>query len=265
MQIDDIKIFYEIARFNSTIKAANKLGYVQSNISKRIAKLEIELGKKLFYRTNKGMTLTTDGERFLPYAEKILSTVADIEKNFSLRQNEVRIGATQTISKNYLQNYYFEDNISIFTSSSKELTQQLLDCTIDFMIVNKFIATPELKTIQTMKETISWTKAKKNTTDFLNNTIVVSRDTQCPYRIETLDYLKKNNLTDKSIVEVDTLDVILSVLEDNHAIAILPEKTISSTNHLQLINDIVCNPVFIYVYSLSGNKLTFPLDLPDLN
>ncbi|MBC1471818.1 LysR family transcriptional regulator [Listeria seeligeri] len=48
MEINDIKIFHEVATLNSTIKAANKLGYVQSNISKRIAKLETELGRTLF-------------------------------------------------------------------------------------------------------------------------------------------------------------------------------------------------------------------------
>lgn len=82
MEFTDIKIFKEVADLKSTMKAAESLGYVQSNISKRVAKLEEESGKKLFHRTNKGMTLTTDGEEFLPYAGALLGTIADLEENF---------------------------------------------------------------------------------------------------------------------------------------------------------------------------------------
>lgn len=46
MEFTDIKIFKEVADLKSTMKAAESLGYVQSNISKRVAKLEEELGKK---------------------------------------------------------------------------------------------------------------------------------------------------------------------------------------------------------------------------
>lgn len=188
MEINDIRIFFEVANLKSTIKTANKLGYIQSNISKRIAKLENEIGKTLFYRTNKGMTLTNDGEVFLSYAEKILLTISDMKEVFLTQKNHLRIGATQSISKNYLQNYYFDENISIFTNTISKLIQKLEDCSIDFMIVNREIPDTDFKKIKTINEKVFWTKAIENNTDFLKNKIIISRDNDCPYRLETLNY-----------------------------------------------------------------------------
>ncbi|MDR3595655.1 LysR family transcriptional regulator [Clostridium sp.] len=261
MEINDIKIFYEVANLSSTMKTANKLGYVQSNVSKRIAKLESEIGKNLFHRTNKGMKLTTDGEIFLSYAEKVLTAFSDMEEVFSISKNQVRIGATQSISKNYLQNYYFNENVSIFTKSSSELIQQLKDCTIDFMIVNKEVDNIGFKEIKTMEEKVLWTKAKRNNNDFFDNKIIISRDIDCPYRIETLDYLKKNKLDNMTVVEVDTIDILISMIENNKAMAILPERTIALNDKLKAIVNLNCNEVMLHVYALQNNATQFEIEL----
>jgi DNA-binding transcriptional LysR family regulator len=261
MELNDIKIFYEVARLNSTIKTANQLGYVQSNVSKRIAKLEREVGKSLFHRTNKGMTLTNDGEIFLSYAKRILNVISDMEEVFSINKNQLRIGATQSISKNYLQNYYFNKDVSIFTNSLTELIQQLKDCNIDFMIVNKEINNIEMKEIQIMEEKVFWTKAKGNSNDFYDNKIIVSRDIDCPYRSETLDYLKRNKIDNMSVVEVDTIDVLTSMIENYRAIAILPEKSIALNDKLTAMANLVCNKVMIHVYALKNNTAQFDIEL----
>ena len=74
METNDMKIFIEVAHSSSVSKTANKLGYVQSNISKRIEKIETELNCTLFLRTNKGMKLLPEGELFLTYCNEILTS-----------------------------------------------------------------------------------------------------------------------------------------------------------------------------------------------
>lgn len=59
-----MKIVKEVAELQSVSKAACKLDDVQSNVSKRIEKLEKELGCTLFNLTNKGMFLLPAGEIF---------------------------------------------------------------------------------------------------------------------------------------------------------------------------------------------------------
>ncbi|WP_319020741.1 LysR family transcriptional regulator [Bacillus sp. B1-b2] len=54
MESHELKIFKQVAELQSVSRAAEKLGYVQSNVSQRIKKLEDELGVPLFMRNNRG-------------------------------------------------------------------------------------------------------------------------------------------------------------------------------------------------------------------
>lgn len=72
MESNDLRIFHRVAHENSFSKAAEKMGYVQSNVTLRIKKLEQELGTILFLRNNKGVSISHDGRKLLIYAEQIL-------------------------------------------------------------------------------------------------------------------------------------------------------------------------------------------------
>lgn len=61
MESTDLKIFMKTAHAGSISKAADHLGYVQSNVTAHIKNLESELNTSLFARHNKGVSLTKDG------------------------------------------------------------------------------------------------------------------------------------------------------------------------------------------------------------
>ena len=262
MEINDIKIFYEVAKLKSTSKAATKLGYVQSNISKRITRLEVELEKKLFVRSNKGMKLTEDGESLLFYAKEILSISANMQKKILVDKERIRIGATQTILKNYLNKYYLREDILLFTKSINGLIKLLKDSTIDFLIVNRELFDIELEEGDAILESICWVKSKMNKLNFDENKIIVSRDKECPYRIETFKYIKNNKLNDMRIIEVDTMDILIGMIETNEAIAILPKKIIDCNYNIEVVNIVNdFNIIKIHVYKLLNNSNKFNLEL----
>jgi DNA-binding transcriptional LysR family regulator len=68
MQISDIRIFLAVAAAGSLSAAARQLDIVPMQVSRRIAFLEDELGVRLFHRTTRSVSLTAEGEAFLPYA-----------------------------------------------------------------------------------------------------------------------------------------------------------------------------------------------------
>ena len=74
--LDDIRAFAEVADSGSLTRAGARLGMSKSMISRRLARLEAELGATLLSRTTRGMSLTEAGGDFRPYAERI---VADLE------------------------------------------------------------------------------------------------------------------------------------------------------------------------------------------
>ena len=61
---DYYRIFYVVAQCRSFTRAAELLKNNQPNITRCMKNLEQELGCKLFHRSNKGITLTPERQRF---------------------------------------------------------------------------------------------------------------------------------------------------------------------------------------------------------
>lgn len=77
MEIGQIEAFERVAREGSFTRAAETLGLTQPAISSRIATLEAELGGAVFERQGRDLRLTALGQRFLPYAQRMLAVLAD--------------------------------------------------------------------------------------------------------------------------------------------------------------------------------------------
>ena len=75
MEISVLRYFLEIARKESMTAAAEVLHVSQSALSKQMKELEDELGKKLFRRGSRSMSLTEEGILLRRRTEDILDTV----------------------------------------------------------------------------------------------------------------------------------------------------------------------------------------------
>ena len=100
------QIFLQVIQSHSFTKAAEALGYSQSAISQAIRSLEEETGTTLLLRGKNGITLTRDGESYLPYfqaidtAEKALEEKKKEMAGFS--RAIIRIGTFTSVSRNLL-------------------------------------------------------------------------------------------------------------------------------------------------------------------
>lgn len=96
---DYYRIFYYVAKYGSFTQAANMLLNNQPNITRAMKALESELGCTLFLRTNKGVTLTPEGEALYAHIslafEHIQTGEEEISANKGLQKGIVSIGATE--------------------------------------------------------------------------------------------------------------------------------------------------------------------------
>ena len=69
MTLQNLKYIIEISNYQSFSKAAQVLFVSQSTLSTAVKEIEQDLGITLFHRTNRGITLTYDGEDFIRYAK----------------------------------------------------------------------------------------------------------------------------------------------------------------------------------------------------
>lgn len=70
MDIEDLRTFVEVADAGGVSPAARRLGVAKSVVSRRLLRLEAELGIRLLARTTRGAALTEAGSTFRDYAAK---------------------------------------------------------------------------------------------------------------------------------------------------------------------------------------------------
>ena len=75
MDILSLRLFIRIAELGGVTAAAHDLSLSPASASARLVKLEEILGFRLFNRTTRAVSLTTDGELFLPYAQQTVETL----------------------------------------------------------------------------------------------------------------------------------------------------------------------------------------------
>ena len=83
MTLQQLRYFVAVTQRGSISAAAQDLYTTQSNISTAIADLERELGVAAFNRSNRGVTLTTEGVELLAYARQVLEQVDVLETHYA--------------------------------------------------------------------------------------------------------------------------------------------------------------------------------------
>ena len=75
MDILSLRLFLRVADLGGVAAAARDLSLSPASASARLAKLEETIGFRLFNRTTRAVSLTTDGAEFLPYAQQTIETL----------------------------------------------------------------------------------------------------------------------------------------------------------------------------------------------
>ena len=73
MDIEELQTFVEVAYAGGISPAAQRLGISKSIVSRRLARLESDLGAQLLSRTTRGAALTEAGATFRDYAARVCS------------------------------------------------------------------------------------------------------------------------------------------------------------------------------------------------
>ena len=82
MTLNQLKYIVTVARCGTVKAAADELYISQPSLTKSIRELEKEMGITIFDRTNKGVTISKDGEIFLGYARQVLEQAALIDEKY---------------------------------------------------------------------------------------------------------------------------------------------------------------------------------------
>lgn len=86
--LSGIAAFCVVARSSSFTEAGELLGISKSAVGKSVARLEQRLGVKLFHRTTRRLSLSTDGEAYFSVCQQALEAIGEAENNLGSRLGE---------------------------------------------------------------------------------------------------------------------------------------------------------------------------------
>ena len=140
------KIFYYVAKYQNFTRAARVLGNNQPNITHAMNRLESQLNCVLFIRSNRGVTLTPEGEllysRIASAAVQIQDAEEELSASATLEHGAISISTTETALNIYLSEKlrafhteYPGIRLRISNHSTPQAVQAVRNGEVDFAIV----------------------------------------------------------------------------------------------------------------------------------
>ncbi len=237
MEMRQLRIFCAVAQQGSFTGAAETVHCVQSNVTMRVRELETELGQALFLRARTGVALTAAGRTFLGYARRILQ-LADESRAVLLDSGTprglLRLGAMETtaairlpaVLATYRQRHP-EVQLSLITGTTVELIRGVRERRLDAAFVGGFHQMPELQQEQVFQEELVLVSSNRFETlkalkrEMSEQAILVFK-TGCFYRSTFERWLERAGLVPQQVLELGTLDGILSCVAAGMGVTLLP-------------------------------------------
>nr|WP_295974946.1 LysR family transcriptional regulator [uncultured Bacillus sp.] len=238
MDLQVLRIFQTVAERGSISQAARELNYAQSNITTRIQQLEAELHTTLFFRHNRGTTLTDKGKILLSYTEEIFQLLEEVKKAISedqIPKGPITIGSMETTAAVRLpallsqyHHQYPSVDLHLKTGPTEQHIQDVLQHQLEGAFVAGPVEHPDLA-YQTVieEELVLVTDAAhpplSSIIEIQNRTLLVFRR-GCSYRARLEDWLHHEGVIPEKIMEFGTLDGIVGCISAGLGISLLPRS-----------------------------------------
>lgn len=246
MHIENLRFFYEVAKAKSISTIAKSSHISQSALSQQLLKLEDSLNTKLFIRSNKGVTLTTEGDIVYKHCKVILDTyekmLLEVESSHS-QENYIHIDGLDILTSTLIPSAIgkikksFPNHIIKITSSednSNNIIHNISDINISYDNYNNInsIVSKEIYSDKIVFVTHTTFKCSNLTIEkFLNTSFVMVNDNlkfkdMLASQLEELDYdIESLNI----LFTTDSYQSALIGIKNTQAISAIPYGIYNST------------------------------------
>ena len=238
MDLQALKFFRAVAELGSISGAARELNYAQSNLTTKIQQLETELQTTLFYRHNRGTSLTDKGKVLLSYTDEIfhlLDEVRNVMNDEQTPKGPLVIGSMETTAavrlpillSKYHREYPAVD-LTLKTGPTEQNVQDVLQYELDGAFVAGPIKHPDLTYKTVIEEElvlITDSFDLSSIQEIKNRTILVFRN-GCSYRARFEEWLHHEGVLPEKIMEFGTLDGIIGCVSAGLGISLLPRSVV---------------------------------------
>lgn len=243
--------FVRTVETGSITRAAAELGLAQPALSQHLASLEAELGVKLLDRTRRGVTPTAAGQAVYSRAQLALRIVADLREAAQQKSTDMRgtvpIGLLPTVASRLVQNLveqvqasHPQIRLQFAITGEIALMQEIEAGRLDIAILSQRPADPDVLSKKLPSEQLFVLASKKlqlksrPTTNYLARLPWITSRPANAIRKLVDATLASDGLTPNIVAEIDSLEVVLRMVEDGFGVTVLPGGAIPPKTRLSI-------------------------------
>lgn len=268
ISFDYYRIFYYVAKCGNFTQAANLLMNNQPNITRTIRNLESALGCSLFIRSNRGVTLTPEGQQLYAHVkvamEHIIAGEQELTQISTLQTGTISIGASEVALHCFLlpilkdfQQLHPGIRLKVSNHSTPQAIAALLEDAVDIAFVTTPVGQQRGLTITPVKDFHevaicgtafrSLADCKHSLEDLTEYPLVSLAEHTGTYSFFS-SLFSESGLTFSPDIEAATADQILPMVRNNLGIGFVPEEFLelgkdSDVYQLELTTAIPCRSI----------------------
>ena len=236
------RIFYYVAKYRNLTQAAEAMHNNQPNISRTIKLLEHELGCSLLIRSNRGISLTPEGESLYNHVkiavEQLQSAEEEITKAINMENGIITIGVSETAlhmvllpALNQFKKAHPDIHIRILNHLTNQAIESVKNGVVDFSVVvtphiieKNLIAYPIMQFHDILIGGTSFAPYKNRVfylKELISYPLVCLGEDTMTYHFYQ-NFYRENGVDFKPELEAATTDQILPMIENNLGIGYIP-------------------------------------------
>lgn len=253
MELRVLHYFLAIAREETISGAAEYLHITQPTLSRQMKELEDELGKQLFVRGNRKISLTEDGMLLRHRAEEIVQLVEKTESELMLSDTslngDIYIGSGETDGMRMIarviqkcQNEYPKIKFHLYSGNAQDVSDRIEKGLLDFGI---FIEPADISKYDYIKLPVTdvWGILMRKDSPLASKDQITAQDLKDLPLICSQQELVKNEISGWLNANYEQLNIIATynliynaslLVEESHGYALCLDKLINTSGESQL-------------------------------
>jgi len=243
MDINQLEVFVTVARERSFSRAGEALGRTQPAVSQAIARLEQDIGERLFDRSSKDGTLTPAGEVLLEHARHILN-IRQSALNAVHELRDLKAGKV-TISANEHTVFYLlpvieefhrrhpDIKVEVVRAVASRIPEQITARDVELGVISFAPDDPSLRSIEVMTDELVLIVSPEHklaghgvvSIRDLGHESLVAHNAPSPYRREVINSFVRHKTPLNIIVELPSLEAIKLLVKRGSGVALVPRLT----------------------------------------
>ncbi|MDM0019118.1 LysR substrate-binding domain-containing protein [Variovorax saccharolyticus] len=255
MKLKQLNTFLLVADMKSLSRAAIASDMAQSLVSRQIAMLEADWGRRLFDRTGRGMVLSDFGRRIYPEVKRVLEQVRELDAAASeaagVLTGTVHVGVLPSLSRQLLPMLLADVRerapalrLHVMEGFSGTLDEQLASGRLDMIVVNRY-GSSALRGEDVLGKVETFLIGKAGRPELEAKTVPFRALGGLPLVLPavpnglrtTLDLLsRRHDVALDIVMEVDTATAMKDVAASGHAFTLLPITAVTQEIALGLLS-----------------------------